>query len=50
MGVTKGIYEDDLTLETVAERIDEVCNEDDYLVPSNVDQEIELLLSHLNQE
>jgi NAD(P)-dependent dehydrogenase (short-subunit alcohol dehydrogenase family) len=50
MGVTKGIYEDDLTLETVAERIDEVCNEDDYLVPGNVDQEIELLLSHLIQE
>ena len=50
MGVTKGIYEDDLTLETVAERIDEICNEDDYLVPDNVDQEIELLLSHLNQE
>jgi hypothetical protein len=48
--VTKGIYEDDLTLETVAERIDEICNEDDYLVPDNVDQEIELLLSHLNQE
>ena len=50
MGVTKGIYEDDLTLETVAERIDEVCDEDGYLVPDNVDQEIELLLSHLNQE
>ena len=49
MGVTKGIYEDDLTLETVAERIDEVCDEDGYLVPDNVDQEIELLLSHLNQ-
>ena len=50
MGVTKGIYEDDLTLETVAERIDEVCDEDGYLVPDNVDQEIELLLSHLNHE
>ena len=50
MGVTKGIYEDDLTLETVAERIDEVCDEAGYLVPNNVDQEIELLLSHLNQE
>ena len=50
MGVTKGIYEDDLTVESVADRIDEVCNEDGYLVPDNVDQEIELLLSHLNQE
>ncbi|MCS5683372.1 MAG: SDR family NAD(P)-dependent oxidoreductase [Acidimicrobiales bacterium] len=50
MGVTKGIYEDELTVESVAERIDEVCDEDGYLVPDNVDQEIELLLSHLNQE
>ena len=50
MGVTKGIYEDELTVESVAERIDEVCDEDGYLVPDNVDQEIELLLSHLTQE
>ena len=50
MGVTKGIYEDELTVESVADRIDEVCDEDGYLVPDNVDQEIELLLSHLNQE
>ena len=50
MGVTKGIYEDELTVESVAERINEVCDEDGYLVPDNVDQEIELLLSHLNQE
>jgi len=50
MGVTKGIYEDELTVESVAERIAEVCDEDGYLVPDNVDQEIELLLSHLNQE
>ena len=50
MGVTKGIYEDELTVESVAERIDEVCDEEGYLVPDNVDQEIELLLSHLNQE
>ena len=50
MGVTKGIYENELTVESVAERIDEVCDEDGYLVPDNVDQEIELLLSHLNQE
>ena len=50
MGVTKGIYEDELTVESVADRINEVCDEDGYLVPDNVDQEIELLLSHLNQE
>ena len=50
MGVTKGIYEEDLTIESVAHRVDEICNEDDYLVPDNVDQEIELLIGHLNTD
>ncbi len=50
MGVTKGIYEEDLTLESVAERIDEICDEDDYVVPDNVDQEMQLLLEHLNTD
>jgi NAD(P)-dependent dehydrogenase (short-subunit alcohol dehydrogenase family) len=50
MGVTKGIYEEDLTIESVAHRVDEICNEDDYLVPDNVDQEIELLIDHLNTD
>ena len=50
MGVTKGVYEEDLTLELVAERIEEICDEDGYMVPDNVDQEIELLLQHLNTE
>ena len=50
MGVTKGVYEEDLTLESVAERIDEICDEDSYLVPVNVDQEMQLLLEHLNTE
>jgi NAD(P)-dependent dehydrogenase (short-subunit alcohol dehydrogenase family) len=50
MGVTKGIYEEDLTIESVAHRVDEICNEDDYLVPDNVDQEIELLIAHLNTD
>ncbi len=44
------MYEEDLTLELVAERIEEICDEDDYMVPDNVDQEIELLLQHLNTE
>ena len=48
MGVTKGIYEEDLSLESVARRIDEICNEDDYVVPDNVDQEMQLLLEHLH--
>ena len=50
MGVTTGVYEEDLTLELVAERIEEICDEDGYMVPDNVDQEIELLLQHLNTE
>ena len=50
MGVTTGVYEEDLTLELVAERIEEICDEDGYMVPDNVDQEIELLLQHLNSE
>ena len=50
MGVTKGIYEEDLTLESVAERIDEICDEDDYVVPDNVDQEMQLLLEHFNTD
>ena len=50
MGVTKGIYEEDLTIESVAHRVNEICNEDDYLVPDNVDQEIELLIGHLNTD
>ena len=50
MGVTKGIYEEDLTLESVAERIDEICDEDDYVVPANVDQEMQLLLEHFNTD
>ena len=48
MGLTKGIYEEDLSLESVAKRIDEICNEDDYVVPDNVDQEMQLLLEHLH--
>ena len=40
--------EEDLSLESVAKRIDEICNEDDYVVPDNVDQEMQLLLEHLH--
>ena len=50
MGVTTGIYEEDLTVESVAERIDEICDEDNYVVPDNVDQEMQLLLEHLHND
>lgn len=47
VGVTPGIYDDDLDLETVASRIDEITDEAGYIVPSNVDQEINLLIDFL---
>ena len=50
MGVTKGIYEEDLTLESVAERIEAICDETNYVVPDNVDKEMQLLLEHFETE
>ena len=47
VGVTPGIYDDELDLETVAARIDEITDEAGYIVPSNVDQEINLLVDFL---
>ena len=43
VGVTPGIYADDLTIEEVAGRIDEIMDEDGYLVPASVDDEIAFL-------
>jgi NAD(P)-dependent dehydrogenase (short-subunit alcohol dehydrogenase family) len=43
VGVTPGVYADDLTIEEVADRIDEIMNEDGYLVPASVDDEIDFL-------
>lgn len=47
MAVTPGIYDGDLTLETVAQRIDEITDETGYVVPASVDEEIRLLRSFL---
>ena len=48
MGATKGIYGDDLTLEDIASGIDEICDEAGYVVPADVNEEMEgLLMRHL---
>lgn len=47
VAVTPGIYDEDLTLEAVAGRIDEICDEGGYLVPDNVDDEFQFLRTAL---
>ncbi|MEM7325300.1 MAG: SDR family NAD(P)-dependent oxidoreductase [Actinomycetota bacterium] len=47
VAVTPGIYDEDLTLEDVAERIDQITDETGYLVPATVDEEIRLLRASL---
>mgnify|MGYP002630365424 CR=1 FL=1 len=49
VAVTPGIYEEDLTLESVAERIGEIMNEDGYVVPADVDEEFRLLRAFLER-
>ncbi len=48
VGVTPGAYSDDLTIEEVAERIDEILDEDGYLVPTSVDDEFDFLRRFLD--
>lgn len=48
VGVTPGIYSDDLTVEEVANRIDEIVDESEYLVPVSVDEEVRFLQSFLS--
>lgn len=47
VGVTPGIYSEDLTVDEVADRIDEVMDETGYLVPTAVDEEFGLLQAFL---
>ena len=47
MAVTPGVYADDVTPEHVAANIDAITDETGYLVPSNVDEEIQLLFDLL---
>ncbi|MEL7155066.1 MAG: SDR family NAD(P)-dependent oxidoreductase [Actinomycetota bacterium] len=47
VAVTPGVYDDALTPEVVAARLDQVVDETGYLVPGNVDEEIRLLYDAL---
>jgi NAD(P)-dependent dehydrogenase (short-subunit alcohol dehydrogenase family) len=47
VGVTPGIYSDNLTLETVAGSIDEIMDPSGYLIPEDVNEEISLLMEFL---
>lgn len=49
VAVTPGVYSDDLTLEYVAANIDAITDEAGYVVPSNVDEEIQLLFDLLKE-
>ncbi len=49
IGVTPGIHAETLTPETVAAGIDQVMARDGYLVPSSVDQEMQLLVDHVER-
>ena len=50
VGITPGIYDEHLTPEVVAARIDQICDESGYLVPTDVGQEIDLLLEFLGAD
>ncbi len=49
IAVTPGIYDDDLTIESVADGIDQIVDETGYLVPTSVDEEMQLLIHHLKE-
>jgi NAD(P)-dependent dehydrogenase (short-subunit alcohol dehydrogenase family) len=49
VGTTPGIHSDELTPEVVADRIDEITDEDGYLVPGSVDGEGRLLSEARNR-
>ncbi|MEQ8841795.1 MAG: SDR family NAD(P)-dependent oxidoreductase [Acidimicrobiales bacterium] len=47
VGVTPGIFDRDLSIDTVAANIDEIMDEDGYTVPDNVGDEMKLILEGL---
>ena len=47
IGVTQGIFDPNLSMESIAERWDELCDREGYLVPSNASEELGLLFSHI---
>ncbi|MBV1880871.1 MAG: SDR family oxidoreductase [Pseudomonadales bacterium] len=50
IGVTKGIYEKDLTLESVRDRIEEIRSEETYSVPKSATEEMALIVPHLKAQ
>ncbi|MEM7141516.1 MAG: SDR family NAD(P)-dependent oxidoreductase [Actinomycetota bacterium] len=47
VGVTPGIFDRNLSIDMVADNIDEICAEDGYTVPDNVGDEMGLILQGL---
>jgi NAD(P)-dependent dehydrogenase (short-subunit alcohol dehydrogenase family) len=47
IGVTRGITDPDLTVETVRDRFDEIRDEDGYEVPANLNEELMLALKSI---
>lgn len=47
IGETQGIFDADLSVETVKERWDEICDQTGYVVPSQAMEELALLLPHV---
>ena len=47
VGVTPGIFDRNLSIDTVADNIDEIMNEDGYSVPGGVGDEMKLILEGL---
>ena len=50
IGVTKGIYDKDLTLETVRDRLEEIRDEANYSVPKSATEEMALIVPHLKAQ
>ncbi len=48
VATTPGIYEERLSIEAIAQRLDEVMDESGYMVPRSVDEESRLLFDHLD--
>jgi hypothetical protein len=48
IGVTPGVVDPDLTVETVRDRFDEIRDETDYQVPASLNEEMMLALQALS--
>jgi NAD(P)-dependent dehydrogenase (short-subunit alcohol dehydrogenase family) len=48
IGETQGIFDADLSVETVKDRWDEICDQTGYVVPSQAMEELALLLPHVS--